>query len=111
MLKITKEKVLEAAEKCSEAKKVLETLSPEIFDNKHFDLSKLKTLEYVDKGRIFSYDSCQDAGFNDYNFLQIRLGGEYNRRGFYLGVECNWEIVTDNEGVLILLPTKKSEEK
>ena len=31
-LKITKEKVLEAATKCSEAKKVLETLFPEAFD-------------------------------------------------------------------------------
>jgi len=110
MLKITKEKVLEAAEKYSEAKEVLRTLFPEAFD-KYFDLSKLKTLEYVDNGRIFSFDSCQYAGFDDYLFLQIRFGGEYANKGFYLSKNYKWQLVEDEDGALVLLPTKKSEEK
>jgi len=116
MLEITKEKVLEAAGKCSEAREVLETLFPEIFrDSEYFDLSKLKACNSgestVISGCIFSQNSSTEAGFRNLEFLQITKFGRYKHKGFYLSSEYEWKIVKDEANCLILLPTKNIKKK
>ena len=87
-LEITKEKVIEAASKCSQAKETLKTLFPDVFeDDKYFDLSDVK------------------IGSN--NFLSKKCLGKYANKGFYLSGNCQWNIIKDND-VSILVPTKKS---
>jgi len=45
-LEITKEKVLEAASKCSTAKETLKTMFPEVFeDDNYYDLSAAKRFD------------------------------------------------------------------
>ncbi len=98
-LKITKEKVLEAAAKCSTAKATLQTLFPEVFEeDKYFDLTKLSKIQFFDN------DDCIRAGFTSNSAIQVRTGGTYAFKGFYLTNSCNWEIVKDevNDTVLIL---------
>jgi hypothetical protein len=95
-LKITKEKVLEAAKGCKDAEKVLKTLFPEVFeDDKYIDL---KTNE-LNFNR--SYDKSELIG------LPIRTGGKYKNKSIYLNIQYDWEIVTDDEGSKCLVPTKK----
>lgn len=90
-LKITKEKVLEAAQKCSKAKETLKSLFPEVFeDDKSVDVGSVV-------GKSF---------FNN-DFLTVRRGGEYRYKGFYLTPKYNWEIIKDSKGELVLVPTKK----
>lgn len=91
-LKITKEKVLEAAEKCSEAKKVLEALFPEAFDDgvvlkqQGYDIADVKTNNIV---------------------MYIRGGGEYAHKALFLNDVYNWEIKRDSSDDLCLIPTRK----
>ena len=62
MLEITKEKVLEAAEKCSQAKETLKTLFPEVFeDDKYFNLGEPyeKIYRKVDPKRTQEFASCR----------------------------------------------------
>ena len=42
-------------------------------------------------------------------FIQIRSGGDpnYHHKGFWLDNKYNWELVTDNENAIVLVPTKK----
>lgn len=90
-LKITKEKVLEAAQKCSKAKETLKTLFPEVFeDDKSVDVGSVV-------GKSF---------FNN-DFLTVRADYEYQQKGFYLTHKYNWEIIKDSQGKLVLVPTKK----
>jgi len=108
-LEITKEKVLKAAEKCSEAKEVLKTLFPEIFADKYFDLSKLKPLDFIDfEGQIFTFSSSREAGFSGVWFFKVCLCGKYACKGFSLDKSYKWELVNNEFGELILLPTKKN---
>lgn len=101
-LKITKEKVLEAASKCSIAKETLKTLFPEAFkENRHFNLSKLPS-------RPFSYDASLEAGFKDNGFLQVRATGANAGIGFFLDNAYDWEMVIDNDnGCYCLIPKRK----
>lgn len=39
--------------------------------------------------------------------LQIRTGGFYANKGFFLSDRFNWEIIKDSSDVLVLLPTRK----
>lgn len=39
--------------------------------------------------------------------LDIRHMGEYKDMGFYLSDTFDWEICKDNEGLLVLIPSKK----
>lgn len=42
------------------------------------------------------------------NVIEVRSGGNLENHGFYLNDEdYNWDLVRDNEGVLVLLPTRK----
>lgn len=101
-LKITKEKVLEAAAKCSTAKATLQTLFPEVFkEEKYFDLTKLSKTHFLDN------DDCIKAGFTSNSAIQVRTGGTYAFKGFYLTNSCNWEIVKDEVNDTVLIPTRK----
>ena len=99
-LEISKERVLEAASKCSAAKETLKTLFPEVFEeeDKYFDFSDVPT--------TFLRGLKLPEGFDD-DCIQIRSSGEYERRGFYLADYLNWEIKEDRHGQLVLIPTKK----
>lgn len=106
-LKITKEKILEAASKCSTAKEILKTLFPEVFENnKYFDLDRLETSELKNIG-IFSEKSSIEAGFKDNSFLEIRNCGYYRNKGFYLSSKYDWTLIKDSNSELCLIPTKK----
>jgi hypothetical protein len=50
-----------------------------------------------------------DFGFydGDVELLHIRSFGEYTDKGFYLNDDYNWEIVKDDRGEHVLLPTRK----
>lgn len=92
-LKVSKEKVLEAASKCSNAKEILKTLFPEVFvEDKSVDLVKLR-----DSGSKESVPSI----------LGIRNHGKWKGKVFYLHSYYNWEIKVDIHGELCLVPTKK----
>lgn len=100
-IKITKERILDAASTCKEAKKVLKNLFPDIFeDEKYFDLSELPKT-------IFSNEDAENAGFDNRYFFEVRHDGEYKFKAFYLDNPYNWEIIIDSEGATCLIPTKK----
>src|SRR5690606_17465282 len=87
-LEISKERVLEAASKCSTAKETLKTLFPEVFkkEDKYFDFS--------DMPPVFLRGLKLPKGF-DHGCIEIRVGGEYGGKGFYLADRLNWEIRRD----------------
>jgi len=101
-LKITKEKVLEAASKCSTAKRTLETLFPEVFETDELDFTKYK----IDNTDGF-------AGIkNDKRYLiGVRAEGQYKNKAFLLTRKFNWEFKThfeeSGEETLLLIPTPK----
>ncbi len=99
-LEITKEKILEAASKCFQAKETLKVLFPEVFEeDKYFDLNKLdfRTNDL----------NWKKSGFNDDNPMFIRGAGEFAGKAFYLDPSYNWELVKDSHNILCLVPTKK----
>ena len=91
-IKITKERILEAAKGCSQAKPTLKTLFPEVFkDDKYINIPS----------------NCGRIHCNGGIIIERRSGGDYGNKGFYLGKSVNWEIVKDSAGYNMLLPTKK----
>lgn len=56
------------------------------------DLTELSTIEYKINGRCI---------------LAVRSVGDYRNKGFYLDDVFKWEIVKDNYGDLVLIPTRK----
>lgn len=104
-LKVTKENVLKAAEKCSTAKQVLKEMFPEAFeDDKYFILTKLsRTKDAV----LFTDEDATSAGFIDNQFMQIRSRGEYAGKAFFLSKLYEWEMKIDSRGDICLIPTKK----
>lgn len=84
----TKEQVLEAASTSKEAKDALVKLFPKYFEDDKYVY--IENEEKITK-----------------RFLYTRMEGKYKNKGFYLSSEFNWEIIKDNSGVLVLLPTKK----
>lgn len=92
-MEITKERVLEAASKCSQAKETLKTLFPEAFDEKVVIQDFL-----VEKG---AYDRMI--------FIAAGLApAGYELRSFGLNEDFNWKIVpSSKDSSLILIPTKK----
>jgi hypothetical protein len=107
---ISKDKVLEAAKKCPQAKETLKILFPEVFeDDKYLDLSKLVVIDKIHDGMIFSDKCFKDVTGvnNDGDLIVIRTDGEYKQQGFWLSPRFNWEIVRDLSKQLVLLPTKK----
>lgn len=86
-LKVTKEKVLEATEVNSEAKEVLKTLFPDVFDK--IELS----------GDIY---------IDDIIVVQNRVEGEFKNKSLWLSPHFNWRIETDDLSQKCLVPTKKN---
>ena len=103
---ISKEKVLEAANKYPQAKETLKILFPEVFKNdKYLDLSKLAI---NDKFQLFTTSSIELASHGIHSdLINIRQAEEYKDKGFLLSYLFNWIITVDSTGHLILLPTKK----
>lgn len=98
-LTITKEKVIEAASKCSQAKEILKTLFPEVFEeDKYFDL-RTGTEEgervYVKDG--LRIDVCNLAS------------DEYKNKAFLLRGAARWELVPTGivHNSYLLIPTRK----
>lgn len=104
-LKISKERVLKAANECITARGALKTLFPEVFEeeDKYFDLSDLSTND----NKVFNYMRSKSAGFDNNEFMQVRFSGKYRGKAFYLQGAYKWELVYDEFGCLCLLPTKR----
>jgi len=99
-LKVTPEQVKKAAETSTEAKKALKELFPKVFeDEEYFDLSSMRCRDIVNTPLL------KQVGL--YPMIEVRLAGNLNNKGFYLSESQNWEIVTDDLGKKVLLPTKK----
>jgi len=94
-LEITKEKVLEAASKCPQAKETLKTLFPEIF--KEEILTDCRTYE------IFFSRGLRDQNGNDLLWWQV------NDNEITLSKNFNWRFGKSKhgEGWVILIPTPK----
>jgi hypothetical protein len=95
-LKITKEKVLSAAKKCSQAKEVLKEMFPEVFEDDKF--LNLDDSYFID-----------NMGYNAPHYgaiLQVRGSGSFKYKSFWLSGELNWQIKVDDLGNLCLIPTK-----
>jgi hypothetical protein len=89
---------------CSEWKKKLENKYPEVFeDQKYFNLENM----ILEGDTIFTEEQAEKAGFGSRSFMLVRGSGEFKSKGFYLSDRINWELVTDSEGMMVLLPTKK----
>lgn len=91
-LKITKEKVLEAAAKCSQAKETLKTLFPEVFD---------EGIDLIDKKGINGRNLFLKDGDADSSMIAVR-----DREAFYLSNSFNWTI-RNYDRYQTLIPTKK----
>ena len=94
-LTITKEKVLEAASKCSQAKETLKGLFPECFEE-----DKSINLYVMNKNA-----SIINGPFMD--LIEVREIGEYKHKSFCLAYRYNWELKIDSDGYQCLIPTKK----
>jgi hypothetical protein len=90
-LKITKERILEAASKCSTAKETLKTLFPEVFQQS-VDFSDLPNISLLG---------------SEYPKIEPRFFGEFAGKGLWLDDCYDWEIKTDKKNQRILIPTKK----
>lgn len=91
-LETTKEKVLEAAEKCSTAKETLKILFPEAFE--------------IDEGINKTMNLLCGSGL----IIQRRKFGDFKDKAFWLHNNYDWRIVVESTGgdgdQLILIPTK-----
>ena len=86
-LEITKEKVLEAASKCSTAKATLQTLFPECFED-GIIIEQFKSIKSMSGERL------------------IENAMDYKSK-FWLSILYNWSITSDPCGGYFLTPTKK----
>lgn len=97
-LKITKDKVLAAAAKCSTAKATLETLFPEAFEDE--DLINSDSVTYKE----YPYAKC--LRLNDRVDLITAYAKQQGYKGLILNSSFNWELKKIN-GSLSLIPTRK----
>ena len=104
-LKISKERVIEATKKCPDAKRILETLFPEIIDT-GFDFSHLAS---VGGQYLWTHEACQKAGL-EFSAMQVCTiaSPKYNDKAFYLSSDYDWRL-EKAEGApgMILIPTRK----
>lgn len=95
-LEITKEKVLEAASKCSQAKETLKTLFPECFSRKG------NYVDDIDEFKVSSHNFM-----NGYLFIGKGMAPEgLECKCLVLNNELNWEM-KEYDGRTILIPTYK----
>ena len=90
---------------CADWKPVIRENHPECFPKPEFDFSKY---ESIFGHNIFTQPQSELLGFEE-SPIQIRNGGDYKHKGFYLtnrnGVE--WELVEEDYGRQVLVPIKK----
>lgn len=97
-LKITKDKVLDAASKCSTAKATLQILFPEAFAEDPI----------ISNGRMFGKELFGNPLMgSDRAMIEIRASGSYKNKAFWLNEEFRWIIIEDTDGSQIIVPTKK----
>jgi len=95
---------------CETWKPKIKKNHPDCFpeDSKYFDFSEYFS-EYVsNKSRsVVSGDVCRSLGLEE-GFIQVRNSSnpETDKRSFYLTSRYNWELVQD-DNVMVLIPTKK----
>lgn len=99
-LKVTKEKVLEAASKCSQAKETLKTLFPEAFKDEN-----AITLIPKRPGTA-NFDSETVAGSVN-GIIAIRTLGPHAYKAFWLDYNFDWQLLEETPGYFTLIPTKK----
>ena len=98
-LKITKERVLEAAEKCSDAKQILKTLFPEAFVGEGI----------INNGRFYGLAIFGNPTASDNKaVIEIRGTGDHVNKAFWLNSKFDWKIENEGGGIT-LIPTKKEE--
>jgi hypothetical protein len=93
---------------CSTWKPKIKKNHPDCFpeESRYFDFSG-----HVRKGpRVVSSDVCESLGLAG-DFIQVRNSDnqELDKRSFYLSAEYNWELVRD-DNAMVLIPTKKQPE-
>ena len=91
---------------CDGWKPTIKANHPDCFEpeSKEFDFGK-----YVAKNsKCILKANANELGLG-YDFIQIRVDkySDYYHKGFYLDGEYNWELVTDNKNIIVLVPTKK----
>jgi hypothetical protein len=92
---------------CEGWKPKIKANHPDCFEpeSKEFDFGKY----YKNNDpNILKDDIGNTLGLSN-NFIQIRCSEDSNYcyKGFYLDMKYNWELVTDNRGEIVLVPTKK----
>jgi len=95
-LKITKERVLDAAGSCSTAKDVLETLFPDVFS---------KTVDLTHAKRGSGRNLLERTGDSN-SLVWVREMGTYSWRALGLNSKYNWSIV-QADGYINAVPTRK----
>jgi hypothetical protein len=92
---------------CSEWKLKIKANHPDCFgpESKEFDFGNYvaKDNKYILKDGI-----SEELGLPN-DFIQIRTKTEsnYHCKAFYLNSSLNWELITDNTGIVVLVPTRK----
>jgi len=100
-VEITKDRILEAASKCSTAKETLKTLFPEVFkDDKYFKLNMPEGFCAYLYGNPHDGNPCIDVSDGIY------YSEELIQKSFLLRGNCNWEL-RHKDGNSFLIPTKK----
>lgn len=98
-LKITKERVLEAADKCGDAKRILKTLFPEAF----------VTDGIMRNGRFHGFAIFGSSTSSDNKaVIEIRGTGDHTNKAFWLNSAFDWKIENQGGGIT-LIPTKKED--
>lgn len=85
-LTIDSDKVIEASRLCPEARKVLQTLFPDVITEYH-STSDIHEKIRTKRGHLL---------------IETRTGGSFAYEGFYLDSYYNWEIVEDDQGIQVL---------
>jgi len=90
---------------CSTWKPKIKRNHPECFveESKEFDFYKMN------HKKLFSNDVIEALGIKcEYTqFMEVRGGGDYENKAFYLTNELNWELKKDGVGEWVLIPTRK----
>lgn len=89
-------KLEELKAKVAEIQKEIEKLEKQ--DSKYLDLSANERWSLGEK-----WEKCDI----EYTTIEIRRQGIYENKGFFLTDKFDWEIIKDDLGCLVLLPTKK----
>lgn len=107
-LKITKERILEAASKCSTAKATLETLFPEVFEEegKYAIQANINNAYYNDHLQRF----CQGVGLCNWamQIAERSAGGDDKFRSLFLAEDYEWVMKDGLYGGKVLIPYNRN---